>query len=296
MQKILMIINPIAGKMNFRNSFYSVVKLFSDADYTVVPYFTKKNGDAAAFAAKNAGKYDRIIVCGGDGTFNEAVSGVVSHAHPVKLGYIPCGSTNDFATTLGISVKPLEAAKQILADESITLDLGKFNDRYFTYTASFGAFTAASYNTPQNLKNALGHFAYILSAAKQLSDMKPIRMKITAGDFFEEGLYLYGGVSNTTSIGGVYSLPEEEVDLDDGKLELFLVRKPATGAGYVNTLMNVAARNYDDPNIVFLHADEVLFESPEPVPYTLDGEFGNEHKVARITCMHGAYTVNGKIE
>ena len=291
---ILLIINPRAGKMSFKNSFYSVTKLFSDAGWRVETYFTQGPGDAAQKAKKCASKFTRIIAVGGDGTLNETISGLARHALPAKLGYLPCGSTNDFASTLGISPKPMEAAKQILADECIDLDLGAFNDRYFTYTASFGAFTAASYNTPQNLKNAIGHFAYILSAAKQLSDMKPIKMKVTAGDFTEEGVFLYGGVSNTTSIGGVYTLPEEDVHLGDGKMELFMVRKPQNAAGYINTLLNVAARNYDDPNIIFMHADHVIFECDSPVPYTLDGEYGNEQTKADIRCLEHAYTVNGK--
>ena len=295
-KRVLLIINPIAGRMNFKNSFYSVMKSFSDAGFLTEAYFTKGKDDAARCAFDAAERYDLIVACGGDGTLNETVSGVLRSGRDVPIGYLPCGSTNDFASSLGIPQKTQETVKQIIEGRMLTMDIGHFNDRYFTYTASFGAFTSTSYDTSQALKNTIGHLAYILSGTKQLANLKAIPMKITTPDYSEEGSFIYGGVSNTTSIGGVYSLPDDEVILNDGKFEVLLIRKPANPAGYINTLLNFAARNYDDPNILFMHAENVIFESPADVTYTLDGEFGGAHKRAEISCLHNAYRINGKQE
>ena len=295
-ERALMIINPRAGKMNFRTSFYSVVKMLSDAGCRVEPYFTRGVGDAAQIVEKQGEQYDLILVCGGDGTLNECTCGLMKCQIKPKIGYIPCGSTNDFANSLGIVGKPLDIVKQIIDGQFQQLDLGSFNERNFTYTASFGAFASTSYDTSQNLKNAVGHLAYILSGAKQLANIKPIQVKVTAGDFVEEGQYIYGGVSNTTSIGGVYTIPEEEVSLCDGQFELMMVRKPANPAGYINTLLNIAARNYDDPNLIFMHTDHVIFETPEPLAFSLDGEYGGSVTRAEIKCLTGAYQINGKSE
>lgn len=293
-ERILMVINPRAGKMAIRGSFYTIVKSLSLDGNEVSIHFTTGAGDAAQTVCNLAGGYDRIVVCGGDGTLNEAVTGLMRSQRDIPIGYIPCGSTNDFASTLGIPQKASAVVEQILHSDPIRLDLGRFGDRFFTYTASFGAFTASSYATPQNLKNALGHFAYVLNSAKQVLNLKPIRMKITTPDYCEEGDFMYGGVSNTLTIGGVYSLSDEDVELDDGKLEIMMIRHPKSIQEYTNALLNLAARNYDDPNILFLHAGSVLLESDAPVAYTLDGEFGGEHTACRIDCLHKAYAINGK--
>lgn len=294
--KILMIVNPRAGKMTFHNSFYAVIKSLSLAGYEVSVHFTSCPGDATDTVLLYAKNYDMILACGGDGTLNEVLTGVMRAEKPLRLGYIPCGSTNDFAATLGISQKPQEAVGQILQEQFIQMDLGSFNERFFTYAASFGAFTATSYETSQNLKNALGHLAYVLNGAKQLVNMKRIPMRIEAKEHTEEGVYLYGGVTNTTTIGGVYSLPEEEVELNDGKFEVMMVRYPKTVPEYTSTVLNLAVRNYDDPNILFFHTDHVVFESTEAVPFTLDGEFGGDQTRCEIHCLHKAYTINGTRE
>ncbi len=293
-KKILMLINPIAGKMTFRNSFYSVVRRFSDAGCDVTIHFTTCRGDAAQTVQTQGLAYDLIVTCGGDGTFNETVNGVMSLERPMELGYIPCGSTNDFAATLGIGGTPVHIADEILQGHWVRPDIGEFNNRYFTYTASFGAFTAISYDTPQNLKNALGHFAYVLSGAKQFANLPRVKMHVEADGYSEEGIYIYGGITNTTSIGGVYTLPEDEVKLDDGQLELLLIREPGRPQGYTETLLNLAVRNFDDPNILFLHGREFRFVSEEPLAFTLDGEYGGSATENHIRCVDRAYTVNGK--
>lgn len=295
-KKVLMIINPRAGKMTFRNSFYSVVKRLSNAGCAVNIYFTTCSGDAAETLRVQGEEYDLVIACGGDGTFNEVVNGVLKLSKKVSLGYIPCGSTNDFASTLGITGTPVQIVDDILFGDTVCLDVGKFNERYFTYTASFGAFTAVSYDTPQNLKNAFGHFAYVLNGAKQLANLPKVRLRLESENYSEEGVYFYGGVTNTTSIGGLYALPEDEVVLDDGELELLMVRVPTHPQEYNETLLNLAVRNFDDPNILFMHGRKFIFRSEEELAFTLDGEYGGSSKVNEISCIEKAYSINGKLK
>ncbi len=292
-KKVLMIVNPRAGKMTFKSSFYTVVKRLSDADLDVTVHFTTARGDATNEIVKKAEATDLVIACGGDGTYNECVSGILKSGKDLPIGYIPCGSTNDFAATLDMVGTPAQLTERIINGKSIALDVGQFNDRYFTYVASFGAFTAISYDTPQNLKNALGHFAYMLNVARQLANMPIIPMHIVSDQVDLEGEFVYGGVTNTTSIGGFYSLPEDDVVLDDGQFEVLLLRAVKPGQEYTETLLKLAMRNFDDPNVVFFHTDHVVFESPELVAFTLDGEYGGSRKVNTITCLNRMITLRG---
>ena len=292
-KKVLMIVNPRAGKMTFKNSFYTVVKRLSDADLDVTVHFTTARGDATNEIVQKADETDLVIACGGDGTYNECVSGILKSGKNLPIGYIPCGSTNDFAATLDMIGTPAQLTERIICGKSILLDVGRFNNRYFTYVASFGAFTAISYDTPQNLKNALGHFAYMLNVAKQLVNMPTIPMHVIADKVDLEGEFVYGGVTNTTSIGGFYSLPEDDVVLDDGKFEVLLLRAVKPGQEYTETLLNLAMRNFDDPNVVYFHTDYVVFESTDSVAFTLDGEYGGSEKVNTIRCLNRAITLRG---
>ena len=294
-KRVLLVINPRAGQMTFKNSLYTVAKKISDAGCSLGIHFTTEKNDAANTVGRIGENYDLIVACGGDGTFNETVNGALKLKKPVQIGYIPCGSTNDFASTLGIAGGPSKIVDNILAERFVTLDLGKFNDRYFTYTASFGIFTSTSYDTPQNMKNALGHVAYLLSAFKQLSNVPRIPMHVDVDGYSEEGVYYYGGVSNTTSIGGFYTLPENEVKLNDGQLELLMIREPKAPQELSQTLFNLAIRDFDDPNILFMHGKEFVFTSPEEVPFTLDGEFGGAAQKNVILCAPKAISVNGKL-
>ncbi|MBQ8400060.1 MAG: YegS/Rv2252/BmrU family lipid kinase [Clostridia bacterium] len=294
-RKVLLIVNPRAGKMTFRNSFYSVVRKLSDAGCDVNVHFTTACGDATETVVQRGGDFDSIVCCSGDGTLNETITGMLRLGKQIPLGYIPCGSTNDFAATLGIVGTPSRICDDIISGNDVVIDAGQFNDRYFTYAASFGAFTAISYETPQGLKNALGHFAYVLNGAKELISIPRVKMKVITDDYEEEGTFFYGGVTNTTSIGGLYSLPEEEIFLDDGHFELLMIREPKHYQEYSETLLNLAVRNFDDPNILYLHAKEIRFESEEPVSFTLDGEFGGSGRSNTIKVLNKAIRVNGHL-
>ena len=219
MAKTLMfIINPRAGRSRSLAPLLDAAALFSEAGYLISVRQTAARGDATRFVREEGGAFDAVVCCGGDGTLNEVVTGLMDLPHPPPLGYIPGGSTNDFAASLHLPDHPLEAAKQILDSPGKQLDVGTFNGRPFVYVASFGAFTKASYSAPQSAKNDLGHLAYILEGVKDFSTLRPYQATVTAdGETFTGG-FLFGAVTNATSVGGLMKLQEGQVVLDDGLL------------------------------------------------------------------------------
>ena len=295
MRKLLFLVNPNAGHRRVNKSMVEIIGIFNEAGYEVTVFLTTGPGSGARIVEKRAADYDLIVCAGGDGTLNETITGLLQSGVDRPIGYIPCGSTNDLAATLGIVGTPSRICDDILAGSDVHIDAGCFNDRYFSYAASFGAFTAISYETPQGLKNALGHFAYLLNGAKELINMPRVKLRVSTADYEEEGTFFYGGVTNTTSIGGLYTLPEDEIFLDDGQFELLMIREAKHPQEYSETLLNLAVRNFDDPNILYLHGSEFVFESEEPVSFTLDGEFGGSGRKNVIKVLKKAITVNGSL-
>ena len=250
-RKLLMIVNPRAGKSKSHG-----------------PLF-----DAAETARREGGRYDLVVAVGGDGTLNEVVSGLVQLRRPPLLGYLPQGSTNDFASSLHISPDPAEAAAAIARNVPRLLDVGFWNGRSFLYVASFGAFTRTSYAAPQNAKNALGHFAYILEGMKDLSTLRPYHVRLTAGGEVLDGEYLFGAVCNSTSIGGLMQLNPERVVLDDGLFEMLLIPSPKTAADLQSLVHALLNQQYDSQGLVFRHVSSIHFETEEELPWSLDGEY-----------------------
>ena len=288
MKKALLIINPSAGKTKSKTHFFTVAKALSDGDIQPTVFVTREQGDATEKVKAEGAFYDLIVCCGGDGTLNETVNGLLSLPAQDRrpLGYVPCGSTNDFAAALGIPLKPENAAALIAAGKTKRIDAGCFNGRFFTYVASFGAFTSVSYDTPQQVKNSLGHFAYILEGAKALGTIHPYEMEYDCDGVKGRGQFIFGAVSNTTSIGGIYKLPKKEVSLTDGEFELLLLQDPFSSP---ETLWNIVHRKLDsDENIVFLHGKQITLRAEGAIPFTLDGEFGGNTSLARISCLPGA--------
>lgn len=214
-----------------------------------------------------------MVAVGGDGTLNEVVSGLVQLRRPPLLGYLPQGSTNDFAASLRISGDPAEAAAAIARNVPRLLDVGFWNRRSFLYVASFGAFTRSSYAAPQNAKNALGHFAYILEGMKDLSTLRPYHVRLTAGGEVLDGEYLFGAVCNSTSIGGLMKLNPERVVLDDGLFEMLLIPSPKTAADLQSLVHALLNQQYDSQGLVFRHVSSIHFETEEELPWSLDGEY-----------------------
>jgi len=277
-KKLLLIANPRAGKTRSRAPFYDAISVFCQAGYLVNLQHTTARGDATRLA-EQAERYDLVVCCGGDGTLNETVCGLLHLKNPPPLGYIPCGSTNDFATSLRIPRQPEEAALHILEHSGRLLDVGTMNNRYFIYVASFGAFTSASYTADQRTKNELGHFAYILEGMRSMSSLRPYQVKLRADDEVFEGRFLFGAVTNATSIGGLMHLGEDKVIVDDGKFEMLLVPEPKSAQALQNLVMALLRQEYDGGGLILRHVSHIILETEELLPWSLDGEFdpGSNH-------------------
>lgn len=271
---LMLIVNPRAGRSRSLAPLLNAISLFSEADYLVSLRQTTAQGDATRFVRENGAAFDRIVCYGGDGTLNETVTGLMDLPVPPPLGYIPGGSTNDFAASLHLSDQPAEAAKQILDSNGKKLDVGTFNGRPFVYVASFGAFTKASYSAPQSAKNDLGHLAYILEGVKDLSTLRPYEATVTADGETFSGSFLFGAVTNATSVGGLMKLPEDQVVLDDGRFELLLIPNPKSPLDLQALLRSLLLQDYTGDGVIFRHASDIVVETPESFPWTLDGEYG----------------------
>lgn len=271
-KKLLMIVNPTAGRNKPRGPLFDAAATLSQAGYLLSIHNTAAPGDAAATAAASA-DYDAVVAVGGDGTLNQAVSGLMTLDRPPLLGYIPQGSTNDFAASLHLSSDPAAAAEQIAQGRPQQLDIGSWNGRHFVYVASFGAFTRSSYSAPQAAKNALGHLAYILEGMKDLNSLRPYRVRLTADEEVLDGEYLFGAVCNSTSIGGLMKLNPDRVVLDDGKFELLLIPSPRTPSDLQNLVLALLNQQYDREGLVFRHVSSIHLETEEDLPWSLDGEY-----------------------
>ena len=291
MRKLLLIINPVAGRNQAQADLFKMVRVFAEHDCEVTVYPTRGPQDCTRKVLADAGRFDLVVCCGGDGTLNEMVSGMMQREEPVPMGYIPLGSTNDFAASLHLPSQVEEAALRCVEGTAFHMDVGSLNDRYFNYIAAFGAFTEASYATPQQIKNALGHLAYILEGVKSLGRLQPIHVRITAdGETFEED-YLFGAVTNTVSLGGVLRLDPSRVLLDDGMYELLLVKNPQNPTEAQAMLSALMLQNYDGPLVRMLRASDILFESNHEISWTIDGEFGGSFSTTHILNNKNAVTL-----
>lgn len=292
MEKLLLIINPCAGQKKGKKLLADIIEIFNRADYIVITYISSGSGDAEAACIRYASQVDRVVCCGGDGTFNETVSGVLKSGKDLPIGYIPAGSTNDFAASLHLSSDLLQAARDIVDGQPKRLDIGLFGKRYFSYVASFGAFTRTSYTTPQNLKNALGHTAYVLSGIQELSQIRfhPLRFTLSDGSIIEDK-FLFGAISNSTSVGGVLTLAPDRVDMADGKFELLLIRAPKDLFELSDCVRALQQKTYNSPMITFLSTDSLTVSAPEGLCWTIDGEQEPGHAETEVSCLHHAIHV-----
>ena len=290
-RKLLFIVNPRAGRSKSRSPLFDAISVFSEAGYLTSLHKTSAPGDASVTAAREGEEYDLIVAAGGDGTLNEVITGLMRLEKRPPLGYLPQGSTNDFAASLQISGNPVTAARAIVRNVPRMLDIGQWNERYFVYVASFGAFVKSSYSAPQAAKNALGHFAYILEGMKDLNTLRPYRVRLTADGETLDGEYLFGAVCNSTSIGGLMKLDPERVVLDDGKFELLLVPNPRTALDLQNLVMALLNQQYDSGGLVFRHVSTLHLETAEDLPWSLDGEYAPSAAVVNIQNYQAALRV-----
>ena len=287
MKKLLFVINPYAGMRRAAKVLPEILAVFNRADYDVRVYVTAEQGDGVQAVRKLAADVDLVVCCGGDGTFNETLTGLMETELHLPIGYIPAGSTNDFASSLQLSPDPVEAAKQIVEGTACYYDAGRFGERYFSYVASFGAFTKVSYSTPQSVKNLLGHLAYLLEGMQELSQIRKHHVKLTldSGEILEDD-YIFGAVCNSTSVGGVMTLDPNQVDLQDGKFEVLLVRAPKTLQELSECLLAVQKQQYNSAMMTFRNASHITVEADPEMPWTLDGEKEEGHDRVEIRNLH----------
>ncbi len=281
-KKLLFIYNPCAGKGVMRNKLSSMIEIFCNADYEVTIHATRHRNDATEIIEKYGEDYDTIACSGGDGTLNEVVKGVLSLESNPPIGYIPTGTTNDCANSLGLPKSMIEDAKTIVNGSLFPYDVGQINHDNFIYVAAFGAFTDVSYATSQSVKNILGRLAYLLEGVKRIPSLKSYHFKVFYDDVEIDDNFLYGMVSNSNSVGGFKGLNGKDVSLNDGLFEVTLITPPKNAfelQSIINALLN---EDKTSKHVISFHTDKVKFVSDELVPWTVDGEFGGNYREANI--------------
>lgn len=278
MKKLMLIINPAAGRGGFKSGLGEALDLLDKGGFRTTLYFTSGRGDATEFAERFAADFDVVACVGGDGTLSEVFAGLMRIENPPMLGYIPMGTANDVATTLGLPKNDtIGAARRIIEGEPHPFDVGGFGDNeYFAYIAAFGAFTEVSYATPQNQKKLLGHLAYVLQGMAALPRLESYNTRVEYDGGVFEGKLVYGSMSNSTSVAGIVRLRDEMVCLGDGESELVLVREPESVVGFGEIVDSVLSQRFDSDKLLILHTKQAKFTFDKPVAWTRDGEAGGE--------------------
>ena len=288
-KRLLLIVNPKSGREKMRGQLLRVTEILTRGGYEVTVYPTKEKGDGTVRAAQiKQNEYDRVVVCGGDGTLNEVITGLMNSGVKCTLGYIPSGTLNEWSSGLHIARDIPTAAKDIINGEMVELDIGKFDDKYFSYTASFGAFTEASYSAPQDIKNVLGQAAYFFEGIKSLGNIKPIHLKFTADDREVEGDFLFGAISNSMSVGGIVKFNETTVKLNDGLFEVVLIKNPSSITEFQSILEGILRQDLDRKGIEFFHTKAITVSGGSDVSWTLDGEYAAGKDEIKIENIHSA--------
>ena len=288
MKKLLFVMNPFAGTRRANRVLAEVLSVFNRAGYEVLTYMTAGQGDATREVQARAAEVDLVVCAGGDGTFNETITGVLRSGRDLPVGYLPAGSTNDFAASLHLPTDLLQAARDIVEGEPCCYDVGKFGNRYFSYVASFGAFTRTSYSTPQNIKNALGHTAYLLDGISELSQIKPLHVRFELENEVIDGDFIFGAISNSTSVGGILTLDPRQVDMSDGKFELLLVRAPRDLVELSECIRALRTQKYNCSMLTFRPASRVTVYADPAMAWTLDGEREEGHDCVEVENLRHA--------
>lgn len=281
-QKMLFIYNPRAGKAQIRSNLLDIIDIFVKAGYEVTAYPTQAAGDAIKAVKTRHEGYDIVVCSGGDGTLDEVVSGMMQCGQKLPIGYIPAGSTNDFANSLKIPKSMIKAAGVVVNGRDFACDIGVFNNDNFIYVAAFGIFTDVSYETKQDVKNVLGHAAYLLEGVKRLPSVRSYPLKITYNDQVIEGEFLYGMITNSYSVGGFRGITGQDILLDDGLFEVTMIRKPSNPLDLNNIILALVDKRVKSEYIHTFKTSRLVVESEESISWTLDGEFGGEHCKAVI--------------
>lgn len=291
MYKTLMIVNLEAGKGDFENQLSFVVMELKNKGFDVVIKYTEKSFGADKIIERYKQEYDLLIVCGGDGTLNQAVNALTKINKKVSVSFIPIGTTNDFAKTLNLPKKGIEIAQNIINSKALQVDTGVFNNKYFNYIAAFGAFTEVAYSTERINKKKFGVFSYMINCIKQIKNIKPYKIKIYFDNEVIEDEFIYGGISNSLSIGGLKWFKADEISLSDGKLEVILIKKPKNILGYFGIIKSIILKDYsEDLNIIYSQDESLKLETEEKIEWTIDGEAAGSYQKVEIS------TINKNIE
>ena len=281
-KRLLFIYNPKAGKGQIKNRLMDIIDIFVKNGYEITIYPTQKAGDAIEVTKDRDKDYELIVCSGGDGTLDEVVTGMMMCEQKTAIGYIPAGSTNDFANSLHIPKNMIKAATVAVNGKRFACDIGSFNEDSFVYIAAFGIFTDVSYETDQQMKNVLGHMAYIMEGMKRISAIKPFHYKVYYEDKVLEDDFIFGMVTNSISVGGFKRITGKYVELDDGVFEVTLIKVPKNPVELNTIAAALLMRDIDTDLMYCFKTDKVTFESTQDIPWTLDGEFGGNHKQVLI--------------
>ena len=285
---MLFVFNPKAGKGKIKTHLLDIIDIFSSHDYEIIIRCTQAPRDAYEKAKEYANSVDMIVCSGGDGTLDEVVTGIMEAESSVPIGYIPAGSTNDFANSLFMPKNMTKVAEMIMEEELYHCDIGRFNQKTFAYVAAFGLFTDVSYETDQDLKNVLGHVAYVLEGVKRLFDIKSYHMKVTSDEVQAEDDFIVGMITNSRSVGGFKNLTGKNVDMNDGLFEVTLIVHPKNPL-QLQEIITALVMAEDNTDLIYsFKTKKLTIESDEEVPWTLDGEFGGDHSYVDIENKHKA--------
>ena len=287
MKSLLFLMNPFAGIRRVNRFMPEILRLFHDHGYRCEVFVTGAPGDATQFLRDCDTPYDLIVCAGGDGTLNETIAGMLSGGLTCPLGYIPGGTTNDYASSIGLSDDPLRAAQDIMEGTPRQFDIGCFNGRYFVYTATCGAFAKVSYTTPQAAKNVLGHMAYVLEGVRDLTTLQPFHMRVETDEYAFDDDFLFCSVTNSTSVGGILKLDTQLVALNDGKFEVTLVRNPTNPAELSTIFYGLTTMEIPNEMVHFFSSSSLRVQCDPRMPWTLDGERGPETDAATVRNLHG---------
>ena len=277
MKKMLFIYNPNAGTGLLKPKLSEVLDIFVKGGYEVTVYPTQRYHDALSKTISYTDDYDIVVCSGGDGTLDEVVTGMAQREKQVPIGYIPAGTTNDFANSLHISKDMLEAADTAANGVPFPCDVGIFNDDFFVYIAAFGLFTDVSYETKQSMKNVLGHLAYVLEGTKRIFNIPSYHIKVTHDGETLEDDFVFGMVTNSRSVGGFKGIIGKNVVFDDGEFEVTLIKTPKNPIELNEIIGSLVIKQIDSAHMYSFRTGSIKFESVEEIPWPLDGEFGGEH-------------------
>lgn len=283
---MLFIYNPKSGQGQIRNHLSAILEKLSAGGYDLTVYPTKESMDACRIVCQRAGEFDLIVCSGGDGTLNEVVTGLMQEGITRCVGYIPAGSTNDFANSLGLPRQMDKAAQLIVDGTPFSCDIGKFNEDYFVYVAAFGMFTDVSYQTKQEMKNLFGHAAYVLEGMKRIGNWKSVHLEVESTEYTGSGDFILGLIANSNSVGGFKGLTGKDIEINDGLFEVLLVHTPANLMEWQEAITTVLLQNKSSRLVERFKTQRLTIRSEEPVSWTRDGENGGEWTQVDVENLH----------